>query len=188
MCQSPYKDEINQRLTIGTESIAHIARTLPEDADIPHMSIRHHAKMGHFATYAERQRMALIEQREKELEQSAEEIANFTVDHILLAKEITRQAWERLATGELAPTLQDAARAGAILEAHGQGQNGIVDQTIIVNALLAAINLAEKRLPIEEVPGYRMDVKKDPNIRALVYAQRVEQQQEQLPGGEDQKD
>lgn len=165
VCNSSLRWDAENRIVSGS-SWANIAGGLPADSGITARHLRDHWKAGHCPPLAE----SVIEAVEAQAEQRGAAVAEGVAEaatHVVLAEKVVARVNQRLADGEVEPTIRDALRAGEHLarylpaEAHA-------DEGDYVQAFMVYQETLEGLVDREVFADFGRLLKQNPVLRGLI--------------------
>ena len=155
-CCSPHRDII-ERDCVGGRAWSAIIRSLPDDAGLSERNLSDHWRNGHLPVEA----VAVNELAERQAEQRGavvEEAAKKVVDYLDFAQTVVGRVNQRVATGDIEPSVNDALRAADLL-ARYQPETTAVDEADYLRAFMAYHETAAQIMTAEQFQefGRRLD-------------------------------
>lgn len=171
VCNSPWRIEIEKYLASG-RTAGWITRTLPEQAKLGYQNIRDH-RLKHLPPELANT-VALIEQRAEEKGLAIQHGQELMLDEISLARMVVQRVGERMATGDIEPTVAEGLAAGRWLSTVGPDGNAALDTQAITASLVRYFELARDTMTREQWPLFLERVRTDPVLAALSDRQEVQ--------------
>lgn len=173
-CMSPYRLEIEQAV-LEQRSYQKISDAVAdrEPGHLPNpgsQSIRDHVNKGHMPIGPTAER-ALVEARAKEIGRDIESYASGLADYRSVNQIIIQRGMDRLARGELKPTMPELL--AAIRQEHAMestSEEGVT-QEAYQQAIIAYMEVAQQFIPQEHFQAYGQALARHPVIRALMSGQ-----------------
>lgn len=187
-CMHPARIDIEKRILSGhsyrdiaqqysgTEyQVGGETRTFP---DLSWMSIFQHVKNNHMPLEAAVARR-ILDDRTKALSEHYEEETERIVDGFGFAQQVLQRTQQRLATGQLQPSIQDGLAAAKLIKDFEAETGGDVDSAIWAEAFVRYFEITRELMPDDmwEALGARLTT--DPVLRAI--KRRVDAAAEEEP-------
>jgi len=170
-CMSPYRMEIEQAI-LEQHSYSRIAAVVAdrEPGRLPnpsYQSIRDHVNNGHMPIGPTAER-ALVEERAKQIGRDIENHATSLANYATVNELIVQRGMERLARGELKPSMSELLTAIRMQHAIESSTEEGLDSAAWQQALVAYMEVAQQFIPIEHLQAYGAALAQHPVLRALM--------------------
>lgn len=173
VCSSPNRLTIEQEVANARSYVA-IIKSLPEGHDLNPRNIRDHYANGHMPLEVETMR-SIIDERARIKGVSIETGTAALVDEAAFAQVVLQKTYERMAKGEIEPTIRDGLRAGVLLHNIGLAAEG-GDQADLVQAFVVYMETAQSLMPPQMWDEFGKRLGENPVLRALKERARQAQQ------------
>jgi len=161
VCASSYRREVEEAL-IGGAGYRTISRSLPSDANLSPRNIADHLKNGHFPIKAE----AVTRLREEQAQERGAIVAKgaeVITQRYSFARRILQRVDERLASGEIEPSVQDALKAAEFLARF----DAEAAEDALTRTVDAVFDVAEQLLDDDTYEAFGRELARHPELRAL---------------------
>lgn len=170
-CMSPYRLEIEQAI-LEQHSYMSIANTLVDrqPGRLPnpgHQSIRFHVVNGHMPVGPTAER-ALVERRAEQIGRSIEDYTSGLADYATVNEIIIQRGMERIARGELQPSMSELLTAIRNQHTIEATSNDGLDSAAWQEALVAYLEVAQKFIPADQMQAYGQALANHPVLRAMM--------------------
>lgn len=170
-CMSPYRMEIEQAI-LEQHSYQQIALVVAdrEPGRLPNpsrQSIRDHVNNGHMPIGPTAER-ALVESRAKQIGRDIEEHATSLANYATVNEIIINRGMERLARGELRPSMSELLTAIRMQHAIESTTDEGLDSAAWQQALVAYMEVAQQFIPVDSLQAYGAALAQHPVLRALM--------------------
>ncbi len=170
-CMSPYRMEIEQAI-LEQHSYRKIAAAVEgrEEGRLPHpsyQSIREHVNNGHMPIGPTAER-ALVESRAKQIGRDIEEHVSSLADYATVNEIIIQRGMERLARGELRPSMSELLAAIRMQHSIESTSEDGLDSAAWQQALVAYMEVAQQFIPQDLLQSYGAALAQHPVLRALM--------------------
>lgn len=173
VCNSPHRVQIEEGVLKGY-SYASVARGLPDRTpdEVIQIQPRHisdHVKNRHLPMDLVVRR-AIMEERATQIGKSIEDAETAIIDHIGFARLGLQRVVERMAAGEIKPSMQDGIEFAKILLKLDEimGDQGGVDQQVIFRGFLSYMQAIQGVCTPDQVREIGKRISRDPVIRGLL--------------------
>ncbi len=173
VCESPFRTQAEQQIATG-RTYAAIARSLPPEADLSAANVRAHWTAGHMPFQVEAVRR-IFEQRAIETGRDIEAGVEEAVDQVTLARTVVHRAFERIASGEIQPTVSDGVAAAKLLHQMGVDDETL-DRDLWVEAFMVYHDVARKVMSTEMFARFGRELAAHPVLRSLQARHAARQQ------------
>lgn len=176
VCQSPYRVEIERSL-IRSYGPTAVHRSLPVKAQeqISVKNISDHAKAHLPVDHTIRQ--AAIQARAQELGTDFESAEGALVDHIVFARLGLQQVYERMADGEIKPSVQDGIAFAQMLLKVEEAAGGGLDEEMMARGFMVYMRAMRQVCTPAQIQQMSEIIQQDPIMKALLsMSERVEGQ------------
>jgi len=174
VCQSPYRLEIERSL-IKSYGPTAVYRSLPPQAqsDLTVRNISDHARL--HLPVDQTIRQAAMEARARELGTTFEDAEGALVDHIVFAKVGLQRVYERMASGEIEPSVTDGiAFAQMLLKIDEKAGEGI-DQEMMARGFMVYVRAMQQVCTPDQIQQMSAIIQSDPLMKSLLsMGQRAE--------------
>lgn len=170
-CMSPYRMEIEQAI-LEQHSYRKIANAVVdrEPGHLPnpsYQSIRDHVNNGHMPIGPSAER-ALVESRAKQIGRDIEEYASSLADYATVNEIIIQRGMERLARGELRPSMSELLTAIRMQHTIESTSEDGLDSAAWQQALVAYMEVAQQFIPVDHLQAYGQALAQHPVLRAMM--------------------
>lgn len=170
-CMSPYRLEIEQAI-LEQRSYQKIADIVAdrEPGSLPnpsYQSIRDHVNKGHMPIGPTAER-ALVEARAKDIGRDIENYAAGLADYASVNEIIIQRGMDRLARGELNPSMAELLTAIRMQHAIQSSSEEGIDAQAWQEALMAYMEVAQKFIPVDQLQSYGRALAQHPVLRAMM--------------------
>lgn len=170
-CMSPYRLEIEQSI-LEHRSYMSIAMAV---ADRPvgrlphpgHQSVRDHVLKNHMPIGPTAER-ALVEKRAEQIGRSIEDYAAGLADYATVNEIIIQRGMDRLARGELQPSMSELLTAIRMQHAIEATSEDGLDSAAWQEALVAYLEVAQQFIPPDKMQSYGQALANHPVLRAMM--------------------
>lgn len=173
-CMSPHRLEIEQAILEGRsygKIAAVVAEREPGTPPNPsYQSIRDHVNRGHMPIGPTADR-ALVEQRAKDIGRDIEQYAAGLADYRSVNQIIIQRGMDRLARGELRPSMSELLTAIRMEHAMESSTDQGVDAEAWQGALVAYMEVAQQFIPQDSLQAYGQALAQHPVLRAMMTGQ-----------------
>lgn len=174
-CMSPYRLEIEQAI-LEQHSYMSIAMAVVDRAPgrLPnpgHQSIRDHVLKNHMPIGPTAER-ALVEERAKTIGRNIEDYASGLADYASVNKIIVQRGMDRLARGELQPSMSELLTAIRMQHAIEATTEEGLDSAAWQEALVAYLEVAQQFIPPDKMQAYGQALANHPMLRAMMTGTR----------------
>lgn len=165
VCNSPYRFDAEEQILIGT-TFKRIKDRLPEDAEFSDSSLRRHWQ-NHMAVEQTIAR-GIVERRAQRVGKRVADAEDSLVDGMTLLETVVQKTFERIAKGEVEPTLKEGLVAAKVLAELGEYDESSMDQQAYVEAFSVYQDVARRRMGDEEFAKFGAELADNPVLAALV--------------------
>lgn len=165
VCNSTYRLDMEEMIVLG-KTYGRILRALPQGHQITVESLNKHYSDDHMplgATGARR----VLQERANEVGRSMEEHLDAVVDGVALSRLVVEKAFEAVASGEQKVTLKDGLDAAKFLSTLGEYDQGGLDQSVWVEAIMAYLEETRTTMTDEQFADFGRRLDSNPVLRAL---------------------
>lgn len=175
-CMSPYRLEIEQAI-LEQHSYMSIAQTLVDrdQGRLPHpghQSIRDHVLKNHMPIGPTAER-ALVEERAKQIGRDIENSTTGLADYASVNKIIVQRGMDRLARGELQPSMSELLTAIRMQHVMESTTEDGLDSAAWQEALVAYLEVAQQFIPPDKMQAYGQALTNHPVLRAMMTTSRT---------------
>jgi hypothetical protein len=170
-CMSPYRMEIEQAIleqhgymTIANALVGRESGRLPNPG---HQSIRDHVLKNHMPLGPTAER-ALVEERAKQIGRDIETHTAGLADYASVNQIIVQRGMDRLARGELQPTMSELLTAIRMQHAIESTTEDGLDAAAWQEALVAYMEVAAQFIPQENLHAYGQALTRNPVLKAMM--------------------
>jgi hypothetical protein len=163
-CSSPHRDII-ERDSVSGRNWATIIRSSPDDAGLSERNLSDHWRNGHLPVEA----VAVSELAERQAEQRGavvKEAAKKIVDYLDFAQTVVGRVNERVATGDIEPSVADALRAADLL-ARYQPETTTTNEADYLTAFMAYHETAAEIMTAEQFQDFGRRLEANQVLREL---------------------
>jgi hypothetical protein len=174
-CFSPYRFHIESEVLAAVPAAVVVRRLVAQDAEV---DLTPRNVLSHIEAHMPAKEVAYLriaQRRATERGRTIEEGTDNLVNGLALAEAVVKRTWDRIAQGEIKPTVQDGLRAAQILETFEGADTGI-DQDLFVEAFMVYFDAAESLMTTEQFAQFGRVLEANEVLSALVT--RFEAQQE----------
>lgn len=170
-CMSPYRMEIEQAI-LEQHSYRKIADAVAdrEPGRLPnpsYQSIRDHVNNGHMPIGPTAER-ALVESRAKQIGLDIENHVSSLANYATVNEVIIQRGMERLARGELRPSMSELLTAIRMQHAIESTSDEGLDSAAWQQALVAYMEVAQQFIPVDQLQAYGSALAQHPVLRAMM--------------------
>lgn len=179
-CMSPYRLEIEQAIleqhgymTIANALVGREPGRLPNPG---HQSIRDHVLKNHMPLGPTAER-ALVEQRAEQIGRDIETHTAGLANYATVNEIIVQRGMERLARGELQPSMSELLTAIRMQHAIESTSEDGLDAAAWQEALVAYMEVAARFIPPESLQAYGQALTQNPVLKAMMTGNRHQQEE-----------
>jgi hypothetical protein len=165
VCASPYRSDIEVAISSG-QNYTGIIGGLPEGSQLEVRHLSTHFRAGHMPLRQSAMRK-IIEDREVELGKAIEDGADSLADHVMLARVVVQRSFERIAKGELEPTVADGIAAAKILQTVGVDDSD-TDKAAYAEAFMIWMETAQQVMTEDQFLAFGASLNGNPVLQGLV--------------------
>lgn len=175
-CQSPMRLDIEKMILTGTPYLR-ISRwteeTLPEGQHLSANSVRHHFDRGHMPVEAEVVRQVL-DRKATERGEDLERVVAPIVDGVGFAEIVLQKSVQRMANGEIEPSVADGLNAARIMEQFREFEAANSEE-VWVQAFIVYHELAQRIMTPSQFEQFGRELAASPVLRSLTEAHATEE-------------
>lgn len=160
VCSSRFRESIDLALADPATSAVEVAARF---AGISERSVRRHRRGRHRRLY-EGEPRAIAGRGEARIEAQGDDI----VDAVRLGREVLSQTWERLAEGQIRPTLQDAYRFARIVAEYSDTEKEVLDRDLVTRYFWAMVQVSEQHMNGNQ-RAYRQAINANVDIQTMFW-------------------
>lgn len=183
VCCSPHRMEI-EREVISGHGYSGIAKRWSEDWEVTSRNVRDHYQAHMPATLAAARE--IVDRRARAMGLNIEAANEVLVDHISFAETVVHKAFERIASGDVVPTVKEGIAAARLLAAV-EGTSEGIDHEVMAEAFAVYMESAQAEMTPVQWERFGRRITSSPVLKAL--KERVEERERErqaaIAGGDD---